>query len=172
MRRPQANEGPDTAIGEPAARLAVLAAGALLLGLAVYLTDRLPGSALLIPDRAALRTGPLFGPVGAWLPSFAHVVAFSLLTAAAWPRHGRPRYEACALWWLLDVAFELGQRREAAGPIAEAVHRVLGEGPAATALARYFVLGRFDAADIVATTAGAIAAAAALHALQRQRAAS
>ena len=144
-------------------RLAGLACAALLLGLAVYLTDREPGHALLIPSFATLRTGPLFGAAAGWLPSFVHVLALGLLSAAVWPSRGRVPYAACALWWLVDVAFEVGQHPRLAGAVADALQRALGDGPAASGLAGYFTRGRFDPADIVAATAGALVAAAVLH---------
>lgn len=152
------------------ARLSGLAGAALLLGLVVYLADRPAGSALLIPAIAALRTGPLFGDAAGWLPSFVHVFALSLLSASVWPRRaGGPPYAACALWWVIDVAFEAGQHAGLAGALVWASHRALGDGALASALTGYFARGRFDPADVAAATAGALAAAAVLRVAHQPR---
>ena len=144
-------------------RLALIGSLALALGLLVYATDRDPAHALLFPTLAALHIGPIFGAVGAWLPSFVHPFAFSLLSAAALPRRARPAYGACAAWWAVNVAFEIAQHPRLSGAVAHALHRTFGHGAVADALADYGLRGSFDRADLVAVTAGSLAAAALLH---------
>ena len=72
--------------------LAVVGSLGLVLGVLVYVTDRDSTHAMLLPALATLATGPVFGVVGPWLPSFAHPFAFSLLTAAAMRRSISPAY--------------------------------------------------------------------------------
>lgn len=147
----------------PPRRLALIGGIALALGMLVYATDRDPAHALLFPALAALHVGPMFGAPGAWLPSFVHPLAFSLLSAAALPRRPRPAYGACAAWWMVNVAFEIAQHPKYSGAVAHAVHRAFGHGAVADALAGYGLHGRFDPADLIAATAGSLAAAALLR---------
>ena len=93
----------------PSVRLAALGCLALAAGTLVYLTDRDPSRAALIPAIPALAGLGLFGGPGAWLPSFVHPFAFSLFTAAIQPARRSPAYWACALWWAINVAFEIAQ---------------------------------------------------------------
>lgn len=72
---------------------------ALAAGLLVYAADRDPARAMLFPSFAALHSGPVFGAVGSWLPSFVHPLAFSLFTVAAMRPRARPPYGVCAAWW-------------------------------------------------------------------------
>ena len=137
------------------ARLAALAVGLLVLGTAVYLLDRTPGSAWLIP--AAWQAGgggdgrgggTVFGALGRWLPSFVHAFAFAVLT--------------CVGWALVDTLAEVGQHAAVSAPLAAAIESWLGPGPVGTSiarpLARYFTRGSFDVADVIAGLAGAVVA--------------
>jgi hypothetical protein len=149
--------------------LALVGCLALALGMLVYATDRDPAGASLFPAFATLHMGLHFGTLGGWLPSFAHPFAFSLLTAAALSRSSRPAYGACAAWWAVNVAFEFAQLAQISGGIADTLHRVFGHGAVTNAFANYGLHGTFDRADLVATTAGALAAAAVLrHVLRRK----
>jgi hypothetical protein len=147
----------------PPARLVALGWLALAAGALVYLTDRDPSRALLLPAVGSPFGTPLFGAIGLWLPSFVHPFAFSLFTAAIAPPGTRPAYWACALWWAVDAAFEAAQApalRDALVPLLDAPS-VSSWGT--NALGSYLRLGTFDAADLLAATAGAIAAALVLH---------
>lgn len=112
---------------------ALTGTAAFAVGVVVYLTDRAPHHPAL-----------LFGAAGQWLPSFIHVFAFSLFTAAASARRDAPNYGACVGWWAVNVAFECGQ------------HPSL-----------HWVRGTFDPADIAAATLGAISAALVLRTFHR-----
>ncbi len=149
-------------------RLTLLACVALALGGLVYATDRDPSRALMFPALAALHTGPLFGAAGSWLPSLVHPFAFSLFTAAALPASARPAYGVCGAWWAVNVGFEIAQNERFSVAIADALHRQLGHAALADALANYLLRGSFDRADIVAASAGSLAAAAVLTLLHRQ----
>jgi len=160
--RPAAGPGRRTA-------LLLLAGLALLLGLLVYLADRRAAGALLLPRFAALGSGPIFGVIAQWLPSFIHPFAFSLLSAAAMRQPlAAPRtfYGACAFWWAVNLAFELAQHPRFSAPLADALQSGLGQGAVTAAISRYLLHGRFDWGDIAALSAGALAAAALLGLLQ------
>jgi hypothetical protein len=148
-----------------AARVLLVAIGSFALGLGtlVYVTDRDPVHAVLFPEILALHTGPIFGVLGSWLPSFIHPFAFSLFTAAAQRPSASPAYGACAAWWVVNIAFEAGQHAQISGRLAEFLQLVFGDSWLTRALSNYFLRGSFDVAHIVAVTAGALAAAVVLH---------
>ncbi len=72
---------------------------ALMGGAAVCLLDR-PVAQSVIPSALSLfaRTPSVFGHLGASLPSFAHVFAFALLTAALLSGAKRSALTACLAW--------------------------------------------------------------------------
>ena len=146
----------------------LMAGVALGLGLLVYLTDRPAGSAMLLAHAVPLGHGPLFGAVGSWLPSFIHPFAFGLLSAAAARRLATPAYGAVAAWWAVDLAFELGQLPQLSAPLSQALQSGFGPLEPVQAISRYLVNGRFDAADVMALSAGALAAACLLRLLHRR----
>lgn len=143
--------------------LAAIGGAALLLGLIVYLADRGAGTAILLPAGLWSRGGGLLTPVGFCLPSFVHPFAFALFTVALRPVAGASAYRVCAAWWAVNVAFELGQRPDAAEAIAAALRASFGQAWPARLLANYFLHGTFDRADLLAASAGALAAALVIH---------
>jgi len=147
--------------------LAATASFALAVGFLVYLADRVAMPAALIPAFALLHTGTLFGVVGQWLPSFVHTFAFSLFTAAALPLAASPAYGACAAWWAVNVAFEVGQHPQVAARIADALVGTFGTHALTRPLSNYFLHGTFDTGDLVAATLGALAAALVLRLVHR-----
>ncbi len=149
------------------ALLAAIGSFALAVGTLVYMTDRDPAHAMLFPKIAALHTGPIFGVLGPWLPSFVHPFAFSLLTAAALQRSASPAYGACAAWWAVNVTFEAAQHAAISGRLAAALQLAFGSTWPTRALSNYFLRGTFDIGDIVAATAGAVAAAGLLCFMHR-----
>jgi hypothetical protein len=140
----------------------------LALGALVYATDRDSAHAMLFPAFATLATDPLFGAVGPWLPSFIHPFAFSLLTAAAVRRSTSPAYGACAAWWAVNMVFEFAQHPQLSGPFAESVKALFGQTWLSRALSNYALRGSFHVDDLVAATAGALAAAGVLALVHRQ----
>jgi hypothetical protein len=132
---------------------------ALLLGALPYLSDRPPGTAWLIPTVASFQGLNLFGPVGAWLPSFAHAFGFALLSAAVLPARALWLYGACVAWFAVNALFELGQMPRVAPWLAEAIGSLLGPSVLAQRLGAYFVGGSFAVDDLVAAAAGACCAA-------------
>jgi len=135
-------------------RATAIAVAALALGASVYALDRPPGSAQLLPPGATLfaDTALSFGSMGAWLPAFLHVFAFSLLSAALLSATRVAAASACFAWWAIDSLFELGQH--------PAISPHLG--------AAYFVRGHFDVADLLATALGALVAYATLTMIRRR----
>lgn len=162
---------PGTALGPPSWKVPVgfsaLGGLALALGLLVYRADRDATAAWLLPANAALATGPVFGALGQWLPSFVHPFAFSLFSAAGRPRPAAPAYRVCAAWWAVNMAFELGQHAQISSHIAEFLQRAFGDTWLTQLLSNYFVRGSFDVGDLIAATAGALAAALVMHLFHR-----
>ena len=150
--------------------LVALAGALLLLGFLVYLGDRPPGQAQLLPAWPQPAGGPWFGRAGGWLPSFIHPFAFSLLTAAALAPSPLPRFGACAAWGALNAAFELGQLPQAAAWLDATLQESSLAPAMRDALADYFRRGRFDVADLLAIAFGSLAAAAVLELLHPRRA--
>lgn len=146
----------------PSVRLAALGCLALAIGTLVYLTDRDPSRAALVPAIPLLAGLGLFGSPGAWLPSFAHPFAFSLLTAALQQPGKSPAYWACAMWWGIDVGFELAQTPLLGASLSGLDHP---RWPAwlVDSLSNYATRGTFDVADLIAASAGAVAAAVVLR---------
>ena len=151
------------------ASLAAIGGVAIAVGLLVYLADREPSRAALIPTVALLTGSNVFGRLGGWLPSFVHTFAFSLFTAAALPERAAPRYGACVVWFAVNVAFEIGQHPLVSMRLAEALQGSLGGMPFARPLAGYFVHGTFDPGDIIAALLGALAAGVVLLLHPRQK---
>lgn len=144
------------------AQWVALAAAALLLGLAIYLTDRAAGHAIWIPAVPALAGRLSFGALGGWMPSLLHPFAFALLTVAARAPHPRPAYGACLAWWAVNVVFEAVQHPLLSGPLAAFVAESDVTATLLRPFAAFAVRGTFDTGDIVAATLGALAAAAVL----------
>jgi hypothetical protein len=137
----------------------MIGALALAAGVLVYLTDRDTASAALVPTVAGIAGTHLFGAIGQWLPSFVHPFAFSLFSAAASTSLASRACGACATWWAINVAFEAAQHPLVRPAVADGVEGLLGQTRASLLLTNYFFRGTFDAGDLAAATAGALAAA-------------
>ena len=88
---------------------------ALLFGSLVYLIDRPPdqtyfvyASSINISLYSAFPN--LFGLIGNSLPAFIHVFSFVLITAGFVSCRKRGYLIICLCWFLVDCAFELGQK--------------------------------------------------------------
>lgn len=137
--------------------LLAAALAALALGVLVYAGERTPGSAWLMPSVEALHGRHFFGAAATWLPSAVHAGAFGLISAALLPPRTALYALACAGWVVVDLAFEFGQHPAVASGVSAALESTL---PAALAqpLARYFLQGTFDPADVGAVLLGGAAA--------------
>jgi len=149
----------------------LVAAGcaALSLGLLVYLADRDPSRAWLVPGFAALSGRHWFGAAGQWLPSLLHPLAFGLLTAAALPARSAARNGACLAWGAVNIVFELGQLPRAAAALAQALQDCCGAAPWTLPLSNYFLRGTFDVGDIAAAALGTLLAIGVLRFAQARR---
>lgn len=151
--------------------LPAMAMLALVAGTSVYVLDRTPGSAWLLPAawQAAAPTG-WFGSVGLWLPSLVHAFAFSVLTACLLPRRRAAAAGACAAWACVDTLAECAQHPAWSAPVAAALERAFDGSRIAAQTGQYFVRGSFDIADVIAGLAGSALAFAALSRFFVQRA--
>jgi hypothetical protein len=100
--------------------------------------------------------------LGQWLPSFVHPFAFSLFTVATYPSLTSAGYRVCVAWWAVNVAFEVAQYPGINRAVADAIEGVFGQSWPARLLSNYVLRGAFDVGDLIAATAGAMAAATVL----------
>lgn len=148
----------------PAARLQALAGLlALAAGTLVYVVDRpSEATAFLGAINLSAMLPPLYGPLGASLPTFAHALAFSLLTAACLGGQRLAGLAGCCAWLVIDTGFELGQLPAIAAHIPATV-------PAGFAPVRdYFVRGTFDPADLISIFIGTCVAAGVITLTSRE----
>jgi hypothetical protein len=128
----------------------------------MYLFYRPPGHTVLLSwplSRALLQAMPHSAVSPSWtdwLPSFIHVLAFSLLSAGALGMSSRGRFLVPVFWGAVNLLFELGQyaRLSVQGLFPSA-------WPAPSLFAHldgYFLSGVFDAKDLAAGVAGTLVA--------------
>jgi len=159
-RASQARQGvPTIHWTQVAIGLCVLVVGAL-----VYVLDR---SSTSVPFFSAVSLAdtlpPIFGQLGQSLPTFAHVFAFSILTAA-WFGGGRKTGFAAGLTWFgLDSAFEVGQHPQIADSLLRFMPGWLDSIPILNQAESYFVLGTFDVWDLISIAVGAALAYLVIH---------
>ena len=148
-----------TMVPGPSTIRVLLGVFVLLLGTGIYLLDR-SWHQLAIADLIplTLAPSPIFGALGGSLPSFAHVCAFALLTAALLDGKRRLNQAICLGWLLVDVAFELGQHPKFVTSIANAVPAWFRHVSVLDKTPNYFGSGTFDPLDIVTATLGALTA--------------
>lgn len=136
--------------------------GGLALGALVYLFDRSLesyGFGVIVGDYlGAMRPHrPFFGVLADNLPSFAHVFAFSLMTAGLLGPRRKGNLVICLLWFLIDAVFEMGQGLKHVSSAIIPEWRGVDALPMAN-LQDYFRCGTFDIRDIVAGLLGGLAA--------------
>ena len=111
------------------------------LGLNPYRVEFLPSTLVLI---------------GNSLPTFIHVLAFSLLTAGLVARRKRSYALVCLTWFVIDVLFELAQA------FGEVIIPVIPEWFSNFLFLEntknYFLHGRFDYFDLLSIALGSVAA--------------
>ena len=134
---------------------------ALLFGSLVYLIDRPPDqtyfvytSSINISLYSAFPN--LFGLIGNSLPAFIHVFSFVLITAGFVSYRKRGYVIICLWWFLVDCAFELGQKFSSWSlkmiPDWFAGIPLLGNTES------YFLQGTFDFTDLAAIGLGTLIA--------------
>jgi hypothetical protein len=149
-------------MGTRATVLQVLAAvAALALGAALYIAGRPGGHVYLLASVPQLfsTTSRSLGGIGDFLPSFIHVFAFTLLSAAVLsPRTPGSTAAVVAAWCLTDGLFEFGQHPAVAPLIAALLPSWFDRVPLLENTGPYFLRGTFDPADLAAILAGAAVA--------------
>ena len=133
----------------------LFASGGLWLvgGAAFYAIVRPPAAfrTILPSPLAAAVPHSAAGPVLGSAPTFVHVVAFSLLTAAVLGRSAR-RLLICGGWAAIELAFEILQHPGVG-------HRLLANTPLSSMpVMSAYLTGTFDPADVLAAVLGAAAA--------------
>lgn len=135
--------------------------GGLLLGTLVYLVDRPPdqtyflySSSINISLHDTLPN--LFGIIGNSLPEFMHVFSFILITAGLIFCNKRGYLIICLSWFLVDSAFELGQKFNTWSS------RIIPDWftgiPFLENTENYFLQGTFDLIDLAAIAFGTVVA--------------
>ncbi len=86
----------------------VIGLTALLLGTMVYVVDRPWEQTIFVPGDLSLfpLTPSVFGVIGHSLPTFVHVLAFCLFTAALLAGGKKTAIVVCLSWFLVAAAFE------------------------------------------------------------------
>jgi len=132
---------------------------ALGLGTLVYVLDR---SSASVPFFSAVSLGdtlpPVFGRLGESLPTFSHVFAFSVLTAAWFGGGTRAGLWACVGWFGVDTAFEAGQHPQIAEGLVQFIPDWFEDLPILAQAGSYFVSGTFDGWDLISIAIGAAVA--------------
>jgi hypothetical protein len=129
----------------------------LLTGLFVYLTARasgtvwflrsMPRPGFSVPHVVAHAAGPL--------PTLTHSLGFSLLSAGLVGSRQRGAAIICAAWFLLESAFEIGQRSDISAWLTPRLPAWFDHVWLLANARSYFTLGTFDLFDLAACAAGA-----------------
>ena len=157
----------------PFTSLRVLIGGAALgFGLFVYLVARPPEQTYFL-FRLGITTTlyhllpPLFDRLGANLPAFLHVFAFTLITGGILRCRKLGSLVVAGSWLLTDCAFEVGQKFPA---WSEGLVPLWCDSLPVLENARsFFRTGTFDPLDLVAAAVGATAACIVLLATMERR---
>lgn len=96
---------------------------------------------------------PILKFIGYRLPAFAHVFAFTLITASFFKYSRRAYLVICAGWFLIDFIFELGQKYKTVALSLE--FEFFDKIDFLEAWRNYFLLGTFDILDLAAYALGA-----------------
>jgi hypothetical protein len=130
---------------------------ALLAGVLIYVTARPAGSVYLLPASVMMpQQGSPFGIAAVFLPSFLHVLAFTLLTAAILrPRTHGGIAAIAGVWCAINVLFVICQHTLIAPRIAASLPDWFARVALLENVGPYFLRGTFDYADIAAAVAGA-----------------
>jgi len=125
----------------------------LLLGTIVYLVDRPPEHTYFVYISgfkiSLYNTLPnIFGAIGNSLPAFIHVFSFILITAGLISCHKTGFLIICLSWFLVDCAFELGQKFNSL--FLKIIPGWFAGIPFIENMKNYFVYGTFDINDLIA----------------------
>lgn len=132
----------------------------LLAGAAVYLTDLRPGPVYFIPHglpKIALG-GSIPAVLHGCLPAFAHVFAFTLITAGVLTVSRKGGLIVALAWCVADIAFEVGQHPAIAPRITRYLPGWFSGIPFLENTRCYFSTGSFAAGDVISILLGALVA--------------
>ena len=134
--------------------------GTLCVGILLYTFDRQHEYVYFLPNWLALSNPSAghFSTIGDYLPTFLHVYAFILLTAIITAPSYTQIIPICLAWLTLDSLFEIAQLSPIAQWIATHTPQWFSGIPFLENTANYFLLGTFDARDLLSIVAGSIAA--------------
>ena len=140
--------------------LFAIAFGALSIGVLVYVLDRQAEFVYFLPGWLSLHTqvGSVFGSIGDYLPTFIHVYAFILLTVVVAVPAITKLIPVCLAWLIVDTLFEVAQIEAIAQWLAGHTPGWFSGIPFLENTTDYFLMGTFDALDLLSITAGTLAA--------------
>ena len=143
---------------------------ALLIGILVYVSDRIPGKTYFLNHLPMDLHLPwhgtdMFGQVGYVLPDFIHVFSFSLIMAGVMAASRRGQAWSCFFWVCMDSLFEIGQG--ISDKIVPHIPPWFNGIPFLENTAAYFKNGTFDWLDLIAILLGGFFAFAVLIILDR-----
>ena len=147
----------------PEAGMLLLATLLLAFGALVYVLDRGGAAHFLPPWTAALAMPDVFGPLGDHLPTFVHTLAFILITAAIlrpWPQQ---LPAVCAIWFVIECLFELGQLAQFDSQLAATIPAWFESVPVLEITTNYFIRGTYDPLDVLSIGLGAVLAYPLVH---------
>lgn len=132
----------------------------LLTATLVYLLDRAPEQTYFIYQTGFNLSlydshSGLFGSMGNNLPSFAHALAFILITAGLLATHKNTYLLICLFWFALESLFEVGQALINSTTVIPGWFAGI---PFLENTENYFLNGTFDWNDVAASALGAILA--------------
>jgi len=133
----------------------------LIVGSLIYLIDRPPDQTYFVysnPINITLsNTIPtLFGSIGNSLPALIHVFSFILITAGLIFYNKRAYLIICVFWFIVDSAFELGQKFH---DVTSCIIPDWFVGvPFLENIETYFLHGTFDVIDLAAIAFGGLIA--------------
>ncbi|MCF6217623.1 MAG: hypothetical protein L3J62_04170 [Gammaproteobacteria bacterium] len=132
----------------------------LIIGSLVYLVDRPADTSYLIPQSLSLfeSSATLFGVAGNYLPTFSHVFAFILITAALSPVRHSTYLLICGAWLIIECLFEMMQHSAINEFIISGLATAVTEQPLVEHAINYFQNGRYNTMDMLSIVAGVIAA--------------
>jgi len=144
----------------------------LLFGSLVYLIDRPPDQTYFVYSSSISISlysifPNLFGPIGNSLPAFIHVFSFILITASLVSYQKRDYLIICLWWFLVDCAFELGQKFSTWS--LKMIPDWFAGLPLLENTEDFFLQGTFDFLDLTAITLGSIIAYFVLLATNKRR---
>lgn len=120
----------------------------LTLGCIIYITDRPPWQTVWFSDTISFYTDKhrVFGNLGDHLPSFLHVIIFSLLTAGIFAENLRQYLYIIGFWLAINFLFEILQ--------LDTFHSISG----LNWVKNYSLNAVFDFKDLIAIFSGGIIA--------------